>query len=175
MLVARTFEKISDLRTNTEFEFEKKLFGGTLWWEKLKFSEKSQIWENLSVGGPEARSLQCTWSLAYDYSWYLITANITRERLMHLVLFLLFPLYLSIWNIFLLILTPFFPIEWVPVPVPMGRKKSLSMIKTFLWLGMRTRSLQVHLIWFGDRNNWFFCHPPVDIQALKKSDNLNNK
>ena len=24
-----------------------------------------------------------------------------------------------------LILTPFFPIEWVPVPVPMGRKKSL--------------------------------------------------
>ena len=36
------------------------------------------------------RSLQCKWSLACDYSWYLITANITRERLMHLVLFLLF-------------------------------------------------------------------------------------
>ena len=32
----------------------KHLFGGTVWWEKLKFSEKSQIWENLSVGGPEA-------------------------------------------------------------------------------------------------------------------------
>ena len=27
--------------------------------EKLKFSEKSQIWENLSVGGPEASTL-CT-------------------------------------------------------------------------------------------------------------------
>ena len=59
MLVARTFEK--------NLRFEKKLqmslslrkhsFGGTVWWEKLKFSEKSQIWENLSVGGPEARSL----------------------------------------------------------------------------------------------------------------------
>ena len=44
------------------------------------------------------RSLQCMWSLAYDYSWYLITANITRERLMHLVLVLLFLLYLSIWH-----------------------------------------------------------------------------
>ena len=26
-----------------------------------------------------------------------------------------------------MILVPFFPIEWVPVPVPMGRKKSLAM------------------------------------------------
>ena len=40
-----------------------------------------------SVLNRKYRSLQCTWSLAYDYSWYLITANITRERLMHLVLF----------------------------------------------------------------------------------------
>ena len=51
-----------------------------------------------SVLNRKYRSLQCTWSLAYDYSWYLITANITIERLMHLVLFLLFLLYLSIWH-----------------------------------------------------------------------------
>ena len=84
------------------------------------------------------RSLHCTWSLAYDYSWYLITANIPRERLMHLVLFLLFLLYLSIWHYlytykksqFVWFWCHFFPIEWVPVPVPMGRKKSL-MFNTF--------------------------------------------
>ena len=50
------------------------------------------------VSNQKYRSLQCTWSSAYDYSWYLITANITRERLMLLVLFLLFLLYLSIWH-----------------------------------------------------------------------------
>ena len=42
---------------------------------------------SFSVLNRKYRSLQCTWSLAYDYSWYLITANMTRERLMHLVLF----------------------------------------------------------------------------------------
>ena len=42
--------------------------------------------------------MQCTWSLAYDYSWYLIKGNITRERLTHLVLFFIFLLYLTIWH-----------------------------------------------------------------------------
>ena len=28
-----------------------------------------------------------------------------------------------------MILMPFFPIEWVPVPVPMGRKKSLYTVQ----------------------------------------------
>ena len=48
--------KISDLRKNLQMSLSlrKHSFGGTVWWEKLKFSEKSQIWENLSVGGPEA-------------------------------------------------------------------------------------------------------------------------
>lgn len=54
-------EEISDLRKKnlkTSLSLRKKsIFGGTVGWEKLKSSEKSQIWENFSVVGPEARIL----------------------------------------------------------------------------------------------------------------------
>ena len=56
----KRLRKISDLRKKKlkmSLSLRKHLFGGTLWWEKLKFSEKSQIWEYLSVGGPE----DCYW------------------------------------------------------------------------------------------------------------------
>ena len=63
-LVARTFWENSEMwektqkcekNSKTEVSLRKFYFGGTVGWEKLKFSEKSQIWENLSVGGPQAR------------------------------------------------------------------------------------------------------------------------
>ena len=67
-------------------------------WHQLLFFSLKHCMSYFPVLNRKYRSLQCTWSLAYDYSWYLITANITRERLMHLVLVLLFLLYLSIWH-----------------------------------------------------------------------------
>ena len=63
-LVARTFWENSEMweksqkcekNSKTEVSLRKFYIGGTVRWEKLKFSEKSQIWENLSVGGPQAR------------------------------------------------------------------------------------------------------------------------
>lgn len=49
------FKKKKNLKTS--LSLRKSIFGGTVGWEKLKFSEKSQIWENFSVVGPEARIL----------------------------------------------------------------------------------------------------------------------
>lgn len=69
MLEAHLFEKhISDWRNNSKMSLSlrKELYGGTLSWDKLKFSEKYQIWGNLRAGGPEAwcfrrgRQLQVT-------------------------------------------------------------------------------------------------------------------
>lgn len=53
-------EEISDLRKKnlkTSLSLRKSIYGGTVGWEKLKSSEKTQIWENFSVVGPEARIL----------------------------------------------------------------------------------------------------------------------
>ena len=43
MLVAHTFEK--NLRFEMSLSLIKNLFKGTVWWEELKLSEKSQIWK----------------------------------------------------------------------------------------------------------------------------------
>lgn len=46
---SQIWEKLKD-----KSEFVKNLFDGTVWLEKLKFPEKSQIWENHSVGDSDA-------------------------------------------------------------------------------------------------------------------------
>ena len=89
-LVANVFEKNLRFECKSQiWEKTQKLvwvwdcywFGGTESWEKLSFSEKSQIWVNLSVGGPRPRSLPffpCTSFTSMLWTMWTFTPYIVK-------------------------------------------------------------------------------------------------
>ena len=110
-------------------------------------------YENLKTRKPVTDSIASVWNYIHFQRLERKRNKFVKRRI-NLLLFLTLFLKLKIIYQYIgrkfpicLILTLFFPIEWVPVPVPMGREKTLlsHLEKQHAWPNLKN-SVALHLL-----------------------------